>query len=178
MSYRVIDNFLDDLDFKELQNHIIYSGEFAWYSREKVTVSDLASKEEQEWWESQNWNWYLTHMIYYHKPYSPLYDKLDTLFIKAFNRVGVDVKSWVRIKANFYPNTVEVKEHQPHSDADYSHQAALFSLNTCDGFTRMPDGTKVDSIENRIVIFDGGQIHNSSTTSNSKIRYNINFNFF
>ena len=31
---------------------------------------------------------------------------------------------------------------------------AIFSLNTCDGYTKFKDGTKVESVANRIVIFD------------------------
>ena len=42
----------------------------------------------------------------------------------------------------------------------------------------MHNGTKIDSVANRMVFFDGSQLHNSSTTSNAKERYNINFNFY
>ena len=41
----------------------------------------------------------------------------------------------------------------------------------------MEDGTKIDSVENRLLIFDGIRFHNSSSTTNAKGRYNINFNF-
>ena len=51
----------------------------------------------------------------------------------------------MRIKINFYPYTDTVKEHQPHFDYDFDHYGAIFSLNTCNGFTRLKDGSKFDS---------------------------------
>ena len=70
-----------------------------------------------------------------------------------------------------------MKEHSEHSDYPFSHKGALFSLNTCDGYTKFNDGTKVESVANRIIFFDASKNHQSTTTSNAKLRYNINFNF-
>ena len=83
----------------------------------------------------------------------------------------------IRIKLNAYPYTSVVKEHKEHVDYDFKNMGALFSLNTCDGYTKFNDGTKVESVANRIVFFDASNYHQSSTTSNAKLRYNINFNF-
>ncbi len=68
-------------------------------------------------------------------------------------------------------------EHGRHVDYEFENKAALLSLNTCDGFTRLEDGTKVESVENRMLFFDPGQKHNSSTTTNERGRFNINFNY-
>jgi len=70
-----------------------------------------------------------------------------------------------------------LREHGQHVDYDFPSHAAIYSLNTCNGFTRLQDGTKVDSIANRLLIFDGSEVHNSSTTTDQKGRYNINFNY-
>ncbi len=80
-------------------------------------------------------------------------------------------------KVVFYPYTDTVREHAPHVDYDFDHYGAIFALNTCDGFTRLTDGTKIESVENRFFIFNASQFHNSSTTSDAQSRYNINFNF-
>jgi len=82
----------------------------------------------------------------------------------------------MRIRVNFYPYTNRIKEHSPHIDYKFSHNAAIYCLNTCDGFTRIGK-EKVGSISNRMYFFDGSVEHNSSTTSNDCGRYNINFNF-
>ena len=85
--------------------------------------------------------------------------------------------SLLRIKGNFYPHTETLKEHAGHRDYLYSNTGALYSLNTCDGFTKLYDGTKIDSVANRMLIFDASTVHNSSTTTTAAARFNINFNF-
>ena len=104
---------------------------------------------------------------------SKYYDKIVDIFLSKFN----DLKALLRIKANFYPHTETLREHLPHTDYEFEHTAAIFSLNTCDGFTRMEDGTKIDSVKNRIVFFDGSTSHNSSTTTSAPVRWNLNFNY-
>ena len=88
------------------------------------------------------------------------------------------VNSLIRIKCNLYPWTNEVREHATHVDYRFPHNGPLFSLNTCDGYTKLEDGTKIESVENRMLLFNGGSEHCSTTTSNEKVRFNINFNFF
>ena len=78
---------------------------------------------------------------------------------------------------NCYPYTHEIFEHSPHRDYDFHCVGGDLSLNTCDGFTRLEDGTKVDSVANRLLLFISSLNHNSSTTTNAKGRYNININY-
>ena len=60
----------------------------------------------------------------------------------------------------------------------YSHSGAILSLNTCDGYTKLEDGTKIDSIANRILLFDAGEVmHCPTTTSNDYARINIIINY-
>jgi hypothetical protein len=163
---KVIDNFLPMEDFIVLK-HIIMGHNFPFYINSVVSHSD--EKDEA-------WRWYATHLLYeYDFVCSDHFQTVYNLFIDKFrNEVGY--KSLIRIKVNLYPHTETLKENNPHVDYPYEHHAALFSLNTCDGFTRLKDGTKIDSVENRIVFFNGGDIHNSTTTT-EKFRYNINFNW-
>ena len=64
-----------------------------------------------------------------------------------------------------------------HFDYPFSHSSALLSLNTCDGYTKLKDGTKIDSIANRILLFDPSEEHCSTTTTNIFARINININY-
>ena len=175
MSYEVIDNFLKEEDFTNLQNLIIGDGnnlDFDWKIITDVALANWDKNYDKEV-NNQLWNWYAVHPVYNTLPLSPHFD-----YIVNFFRGKWDLKSLIRIKVNFYPHTSEVKEHAQHYDYDFSHRGALFSLNTCDGFTRMNNGDKVDSVANRMIFFDASELHNSSTTSNQKGRYNINFNYF
>jgi hypothetical protein len=51
-------------------------------------------------------------------------------------------------------------------------------LNTCNGYTLFADETKVESIENRFVMFDGHLEHTGVTCSDEPARFVINFNWY
>jgi hypothetical protein len=176
MSYEVIDNFLEQESLEKLQDLIMGSptnGEFHWNIITEVAAGPNSYSNYDPEIENKLWNWYGVHIIYNTVPQSPYFGDILNIFSDKW-----ELKSLMRIKVNFYPYTYEVKEHGKHVDYSFSHKSAVFSLNTCDGFTRMSNGDKVDSVANRIVFFDGFDHHNSSTTSNAKGRYNINFNYF
>ena len=114
----------------------------------------------------------LYHMFYEHNaPCSHLYEKL----IPLLDKLGAGCL--IRIKANLYPNTEKLHEHPMHVDYDFCHSAAILSLNTCDGYTKLKDGTKIDSIANRVLLFDASKEHCSTTTTNVSARINININY-
>lgn len=174
MKTEIIDNFLSEEEFYTFKNLIVYSKEFPFYISDIVAFpkNTIEASKENRYWDS-----YIAHTVYDNDvPHSDSYNLFSNIFIKKFKEMGI-FKSLLRIKVNYYPATEEVKEHHQHVDADYESYGAVYSLNTCDGFTRLYDGTKIESIQNRIVFFDSSKPHNSSTTSNSKGRYNINFNF-
>ena len=51
-------------------------------------------------------------------------------------------------------------------------------MNTNNGYTLFEDGTKVDSIANRMVVFDGNTKHTGSThTDDDRFRFVLNINF-
>ena len=115
---------------------------------------------------------YMYHPFYDHNiPTSPHYDTL----IPLCQQLGV--KCLIRIKANLYPNTEILHEHPMHIDYDFSHSGAILSLNTCDGYTKLKDETRIDSVANRILLFDASEEHCSTTTTNVSARINININY-
>ena len=175
MEVKIIDNFLPPEEFKGLQNFIVNNVDFPLYIQNSVAYDQESNKDQ---WKEKYWNWYATHKVYdFDQIVSPqVFPMIQRLFSSRIKEVH-PLRSLMRIKINFYPYTDTVKEHQPHFDYDFDHYGAIFSLNTCDGFTRLKDGSKIDSVENRFFIFDSSQFHNSSTTSNAQARYNINFNF-
>ena len=145
MEVTVIDDFLPQGEFEEIRDLMIYNHNFDWYFQKEVNGSGRDCTEEF-------WNWYGTHMFYtddYAK--SNYCIKLYNIFIPRFREMGI-FHSLLRIKGNFYPHTETLREHDEHVDYTFSHIGALYSLNTCDGFTRLYDGTKISSIANRILI--------------------------
>ena len=115
----------------------------------------------------------MIHSIYeYGIICSKFYEKLIPVLEK------LDVKALVRIKANLYPNSEELHEHEAHTDTKYPHMAAILYINTCNGYTKLEDCTKIDSVANRILLFDPNKPHTPSTTTDQPVRVNININYF
>ena len=166
----IIDDFLPEDEFKGLQDLIVLNPDFPFFFQKEVNFcSDTC--------EDTYWNWYQTHTIINDDiVYSDQYHLFLDLFIKRFRQLNI-YRALSRIKINMYPYSHVIHEHTKHKDMPWKHKGALFSLNTCDGFTRLYDGTKIPSVANRIMFFDPSTEHNSSTTTNSPARYNINFNF-
>jgi|TARA_R100000030_G_scaffold6596_1_gene4486 hypothetical protein len=168
MEVKVIDNFLPKDVHEDLVENLCFSVNLPLYFQQWVSHPPELEKNKEIW------NWYATHEFYnFNKPTSNYCQKIVEIFVDRL----IDFKSLMRIKLNFYPHTETLREHGQHVDYDFSSHAAIYSLNTCDGFTRLSDGTKIDSVANRMLFFDGSTLHNSSTTTNAKGRYNINFNY-
>ena len=161
-----LDNFLSEKEFKRLTDI---------YPRLPLKFNGYVASLDNPL--NEEWNWYATHTFYKDGvKRSEYFQEIYDMFIPHFKKIGID-SDLLRMKLNCYPRTEVMREHKQHNDYDNLNQGAIFSLNTCDGFTRLPDGSKADSIENRIFFFDASRYHNSSTTTTAPARYNINFNF-
>jgi len=165
----VIDNFLPEEEFKFLQDLIVFNDDFPFYLNDSITYPENTHKV---------WEWYATHLFYNNdQPTSDFYNHIQTILISKFRNLPGGFRTLLRVKANFYPSTPVLQEHKRHYDYEWSHSGAVFSLNTCDGFTRLSDGSKVDSVANRLLLFDPSEKHNSTSTTNQRGRFNINFNW-
>ena len=182
MDVEVIDNFLPEEDFHYLNHRIIHNPDFPWFLSMGVSTDDGDPGDVRllDTVCDELWNTYHVHLVYdQNLPRTTtegLYNDIAGIFWDRLNYVR-DIRSLIRIKINSYPYTQTVMEHGLHFDYDFSSVAAVYSLNTCNGYTKFKDGTKVDSVANRIVFFDASEYHQSSTTSDQKFRFNINFNY-
>ena len=157
---KIIDNFLSERYITELESLIVNNSSFPWH------ISPITGFEEKN-----DVSFYLTHLVYSDgKKTSSSFDIIKSLLNK------INVKKLIRIKVNLYYPTQKIEEHTPHIDYKTKNKAFILSLNTCDGFTRIKN-KKVESIRNRGLIFDGAKLHNSSSCTNTKGRYNININY-
>lgn len=163
---QIIDNFLDQKEFIKIKNAILNS-DFPWNLTPDVVVDHNSQKNLKV-----TSSYYFTHIFY-----SGLYmDSKTFIFSSILNKL--EVKSLIRIKANLYPSTDKIEYHQEHIDYDYPHKGVIFYLNTNNGLTILEDDVKIESIENRILLFDPSRPHNSTTCTDDKCRVNVNFNFF
>lgn len=183
IEYEIIDEFLDIPAFTQLQNTIMDTPAIPWGYNKRIEGLDADGEQkllpdgkfDMSNIKSQNWQLsYLVHPIFFN--YQILgglaFELIEPILIK------LDVKALIRAKINLYPHAETLTEHGKHQDFPFSHKAGIFYLNTCNGYTRLDDGPKIDSIENRMLLFDANIPHASTNTSDANARYNININYF
>lgn len=160
MNYKIVDNFLNDDSFKQITEKYLTS-ELPWFYEEVVNDSDNSNA------------FYFVHQVYReHNINSSFHNPLVNLINK------IQPKALLRIKANLYPNQGKFITHASHIDYDFEHKGAIFYLNTNNGYTILEDGTKIESVANRILFFDAFKPHQSTNCTDQKVRVNINFNYF
>ena len=154
---QVIDNFLSEDEFKNLRSYIS-STSFPWYFGLVTTDSKIAQ---------------FVHTFYANDAPTSTWPQVE------FFRLRLNMASLVRIKVNLNPRTETVQVHKDAFHTDYPDiTTAVYYLNTCDGYTLFEDGTKVNSVENRIVIFDSNMRHTGTSCTNESGRLVMNINYF
>ena len=120
-------------------------------------------------------DFYMTHMLF-----NIEFDQCHSTFYKDYKIIldKLKAKSLMRMKINLYPRTENIEVHEQHYDYDYEHKGCLFSFNTCNGGTILEDGTKIDSVANRALLFDPSKLHSSTSCTDDKVRLNMNINYF
>ena len=85
----------------------------------------------------------------------------------------------LKVKANLTPRTAEPDKTDFHVDfPHYSHHdTAIYYLNTNNGYTEFKSGEIVESIENRLVIFDASEEHRGVSCTDEKYRLVLNLNY-
>jgi hypothetical protein len=132
-----------------------------WYYNDSVSQKDVDD------------GFYFTHIFYNdHQPMSGLY----TSIVPILNKISV--KACIRVKGNLYLNVGRQVENGWHVDNDYPHKGAVYYVNTNNGYTEMEDGTKIESVENRILLFAPLVKHRSVQCTDKKYRFTINVNYF
>ena len=159
---KIVDNFLTNEEHNFLLDNM--SGEnFPWFLQKEVAYYGDESKCI-----------YFTHIFYNETKNSAFFDKfIDNIFVNKMK-----INSLIRVKGNLYPYSHILNNHSPHIDYDFEHKGAIYYLNDNDGFTILEDGTKIESVANRMLFFDPTKKHQSTDCTNTKFRLNINFNYY
>jgi hypothetical protein len=155
---KIIENCLPKEDFLNIKNTIC-SDYFSWFLNNGV-VSPNDNKIQ------------FTHVFY--NNYNQNSNLLDSLkpIINILNPLAL-----IRIKANLQIKTNEIIKHTMHTDQDFKSTTAIFYVNTNNGYTEFEDGQKINSEENKLIIFDTFFKHCGTTCTDKNERIVINFNF-
>ena len=168
MKPEIIDNFLDKKDFNKLQKEML-SENFQWYYS-----GDIVYKGDK--------GFQFCHTVYKNGDWGGGYNGLFDPIIEK-----VDPFSIFRIKANLRTRESEIKESSFHTDigpallSDEQKKlwtTSIFYINTNNGYTIFEDGTKVESVQNRLISFPANWNHAGTTCTDKERRVVINFNWF
>lgn len=161
----VIENLITQEELRKIQSTVTnYS--FPWNLTDVVDPRESCLKDPQ-------YNFQFFHTLLYE-------EFVDTQYISLFEPVLIKIpaKRFTRVKVNLTPKTHKVLEHGYHVDSyDKNIKAAVFYINTCDGYTKFKKGGKVTSRENKMILFDASDLHTGSTCSNQSFRLVLNINY-
>tara|TARA_R110000751_G_C13497482_1_gene449915 strand:- start:46 stop:519 length:474 start_codon:yes stop_codon:yes gene_type:complete len=155
----IIDNFLDETEFKQIQK-IIMSNEFPWYYNKNI--SNPADAKHL---------YFFSHNFFKDEVKSGLFGLWEN-FLKKLN-----YKALIRIKGGLYPSHTKVRPNNFHTDFPFKHKGCIFYINNNNGPTVIGKKTILPK-ENRVVLFDPSIPHKSSLCSNQQVRITVTFNYF
>jgi hypothetical protein len=165
-NYKIIDNLLSTDVFLTIKEYML-GPDIDWAYNSFVAMPDSELRHCP-------YDFQFTHTFYNKNNPRGEWIELVTPILEYIKPSAI-----VRIKANLQPRTEKIITHQFHYDHDhFDGKIAIFYVNTNDGYTIFEDGTKIESIENRLVIFDGNILHTGTTCTNQKTRCLINFMFY
>ena len=154
---QVTEDFLQQEYYEHLYN-IITDTQFPWMYQKRVANHSENPEDNLN-------HYYFVHSLFYeYKIESPLYDEFLYLF-KSLN-----VHFLHRARVLMFVNQGEQYIHDTHIDHKEHCKTALIYMNSNNGFTQFEDGERVESIENRLLVFDGSIPHSSSTATDTKER--------
>ena len=168
---KIIDDFLDAETFQQLKS-IITSPIFNW---SHIPMTDNIVEK------SDKFSGQFVHLAYSEcVPKTAFFNNLlhilDCLSVIAL----------YRIKLNLQPRTDKIVEGLFHTDMcqeDINIETmktwttSIFYINSNNGYTEFESGEKVESIENRMILFPSNTLHRGTTCTDEQTRIVINFNF-
>ena len=172
------DNILDKKNLNKIQQMLTGPSGLPWYYNDAIVYKDDIDKFQ-----------------FIHFFYKRNNDSLDltltgsaghSQFIKQLNcilELIQPVSLW-RIKANLLARTPNIVENAFHVDMSNASEeklkqwtTSIFYVNTNNGYTKFEDGTKVESVANRMLSFPANIKHTGTSCTDEKVRIVINFNY-
>jgi len=183
-NYEIIDNYLEEDDFLTLQEWLLplyITGksitqdiELPWTYGGDILNPELQPDHSPK---DKLQQWQLVHVFQYGPLYSPHYSLMKGL-LKKLSPMAI----W-RIKANLSVQQPHITEGGMHIDGPDKTEhttmiTSIYYMNTNNGYTKLEDGTKIESVANRLVSFNSNILHSGSTCTDNRIRVVINLDYF
>ena len=162
---KIEDNFLKQEEFDKIQKLMGEPSPLPWFYADRIVFEDDDKFQ-------------FIHAFYdNHMPMSPFANELDSIIniIQPF--------SIVKVRAKLLTRTPEIVETSFHVDLSLPEEqlrqwtTSIFYVNTNNGYTKFEDGTKVESVANRMVTFPADTKHTGTSCTDERTRVVINFNY-
>jgi len=168
MSRQIINNFLPRNEFLAIKESIL-NDQFPWVLHEKSYPNESGCEDR--------FNCQFVHVFYQSPTYTSQYLNIINPILKK-----IPHQLFIRAKANITTAAESLQIYGHHIDIPEQlasiSKTAIFYLNTNNGYTLFEsDNQKIDSVENRLVIFDSTERHSGTNCTDQKYRSVINFNF-
>lgn len=182
--YTYIDNYLSNDIFRKIHGTLTGSAaysvspveiaanpwleQFDWHFGPGVVGKEITGRPEDQ-------HIYFATLLYFGTPFS----KWFPMIVGPLMERSPNLRQLQRVKVNLYPRDTTFFEHAAHHDNTWEDaKGALFMVNTCNGYTKLHDGTKIDSVANRMLFFRPHLNHCSTNTTDTHCRVTVNFNYF
>lgn len=169
--YKIIDNLLPESLAENIKRNLIsheFGQTFPWYYLDSV-VSEKNKENDNLY------NYQFTHLFYLNGAQTSPHLTLLQPIIDYLNPEAI-----IKIKSNLNPRTNVRHTFEYHVDFERKssdRKTAIYYVNTNDGVTILEDGTEIESVANRLLIFNQNTRHTGTTCTNQKIRCLINLNY-
>lgn len=159
---KIVDDFLP-MEKSELIRKSLLGFDFPWYYNSYV--KDPNDKEIEFF--------QFTHVFYKNNQILSQYLGIIKPIIDKVGMSGL-----LRVKANLNPYTEKRVVFPFHVDyPNFDGKTAIYYVNTTDAVTIFENGTEINSVQNRLIIFDANILHTGTTCQTQKAKCVINFNF-
>jgi hypothetical protein len=164
---KIEDNFLPQKELVEIQEMMTEPASFPWFYNNLIDLEDDENKFQ------------FLHVFYFdNKPQSPHLPSM-TPILELLQPLLL-----YRIKANLLTRTPEIVQNRFHVDMEYLSEekrkqfiTSIFYVNTNNGYTKFENGTKIESVANRMISFPANMRHTGTSCTDERIRVVINFNY-
>ena len=167
----VVDDYLPQKDYEVIYNYFM-----GFYDKGDISNSCVWAFTDGISLPQDGHYQFVQQIFFGHTIMSPAFSLLEKITEK--------MNAIIRIKANLITSTEKLKvfDWAFHTDLPVEKtegvKTSIYYINDNDGYTMFEDGTKINSVANRLVTFPANLKHTGTTCTNANRRILINFNYY
>jgi hypothetical protein len=162
--YKIIKNFLTPAGFREL-NAMASTANPMFYAP-YITEIDESGDD------------YFVHRLYgKYEARSELFELFSMVCLDRGTGVthgtALELDALMEVKIKWYPRTPEIQEYETFTKIKCSVDNIILFMTNDNGYVKLPDGTKINSAQNKALVYKGNPkdvVHSTHTTEDSYLR--------